>query len=360
VRILYGVQATGNGHISRSRAMAEAFSQYPSIRVDWLFSGRPRHQLFDMECFGSYQWREGLTFHARAGKIRKGATLLGIKPLRLYQDIRGLDLGGYDRVISDFEPVTAWSARRQQVPVIGIGHQYAFEHDIPRAGESFIARKLLQWYAPVSLSVGLHWSDCGSPVLPPIIQRACDADYLDPFKVLVYLPFEDPGQICQSLRALWPYSFFVYHPQLTTADCGNIRTRPLSASGFQADLATCAAVVCNAGFELVSEAMVQGKRILVKPVAGQMEQSSSGAALLRLGYASVTQFIDRNTVSHWLARDEARASLHYPDVAAELAHWISRGCSESLQGLAQRLWSQCSSVPCSGLPVSDSSRVRAA
>ena len=54
MRILYGVQATGQGHISRARAMAEAFEPL-GVEVCWLFSGRPRGRLFDMEPFGHYR-----------------------------------------------------------------------------------------------------------------------------------------------------------------------------------------------------------------------------------------------------------------------------------------------------------------
>ena len=53
MRIFYGVQGTGNGHLSRARAMANEFLQYPDISVDWLFSGRERHHYFDMETISS-------------------------------------------------------------------------------------------------------------------------------------------------------------------------------------------------------------------------------------------------------------------------------------------------------------------
>ncbi|MBP7664242.1 MAG: glycosyltransferase, partial [Shewanella sp.] len=39
MRILYGVQGTGNGHLSRARVMAKALMKQ-DIEVDFLFSGR--------------------------------------------------------------------------------------------------------------------------------------------------------------------------------------------------------------------------------------------------------------------------------------------------------------------------------
>ena len=40
MRILYGVQGTGNGHITRARTMLPAL-QAAGIDVDFVFSGRP-------------------------------------------------------------------------------------------------------------------------------------------------------------------------------------------------------------------------------------------------------------------------------------------------------------------------------
>ena len=39
MRILFGVQGTGNGHISRSRTLARALKSR-GVAVDYLFSGR--------------------------------------------------------------------------------------------------------------------------------------------------------------------------------------------------------------------------------------------------------------------------------------------------------------------------------
>jgi len=46
-KILYGVQGTGQGHISRARGVAEALKDY-DVDVTWLFSGRPKEKFFDM------------------------------------------------------------------------------------------------------------------------------------------------------------------------------------------------------------------------------------------------------------------------------------------------------------------------
>ncbi|MAW09884.1 MAG: glycosyltransferase, partial [Candidatus Marinimicrobia bacterium] len=61
MNILYGVAATGNGHISRSRILiSELKKRGHNITV--LFSGRDIKDLFDTEEFEPFIAKEGFTF----------------------------------------------------------------------------------------------------------------------------------------------------------------------------------------------------------------------------------------------------------------------------------------------------------
>ena len=48
MKIFYGVQGTGNGHITRARVMARELYA-AGIEVDFQFTGRPAEQYFEME-----------------------------------------------------------------------------------------------------------------------------------------------------------------------------------------------------------------------------------------------------------------------------------------------------------------------
>ena len=50
MKLLYGVQGTGNGHISRARMMAQHFAD-KNVDVQFLFSGRDPEHYFDMDIF---------------------------------------------------------------------------------------------------------------------------------------------------------------------------------------------------------------------------------------------------------------------------------------------------------------------
>ena len=87
MNILYGVQGTGNGHISRSREMVRALGVLGHT-VQVLVSGRPRENLPALPEFGSYLTLEGLTFVTDLGKMRPMRTAMKLNLRRFYSDTR--------------------------------------------------------------------------------------------------------------------------------------------------------------------------------------------------------------------------------------------------------------------------------
>ena len=340
MKILYGVQGTGNGHISRASAMAEALQIHPSLDVTWLLSGRER----DKGCGGitSYEWREGLTFVTRDGRVRMLDTLRKNNLRRFWRDVKALDLAPWDLVISDYEPVISHAARKQKIPVTGIGPQYALRYPIPFLGENPAVHVLMRYYAPADLPIGLHWHHFGNPILPPIIDMQVP-ETLPPGqrnKVIVYLPFENLARIRDLLRPHGDFTFYIYHPGSQDRDEGNLHLRAISRLGFKQDLLTAERVICNSGFELISECLTLGRQILTKPLQGQMEQLSNAAALEQLGYAQVIDQLDPAALRAWLHRHNPAPRMHYPQVAAALAAWIADGCRESIADMSARLWAE--------------------
>ena len=267
MKLFYGVQGTGNGHIGRSRVMVEALNS-AGYETQFLFSGRPPEKFFDMEVFGDYQVREGLTFAIDNGKVDLVKTVRQAPLKKFNRDIAELDLSSYDLVICDYEPITAWAAARQKVFSVGIGHQYAFKYDIPKRGFNFVSTQVMKQFAPVSLGIGLHWDSFGAPILPPIIDTSLTGTF-DEKTIVVYLPFENQDEVIKLLAYFTEYKFHLYsHVNVTDEMCWykNIFLHPLSKQAFTTNLKSCGGVICNSGFELVSEALHLGKKILVKPV----------------------------------------------------------------------------------------------
>lgn len=336
MKVLYGVQGTGNGHITRARVMAEAMASR-GIEVDWVFSGRERGKLFDMEGFGDFHCFRGLTFQVHNGKIDLRRTMNDASMSDLWRDIRTLSPDQYDLVLTDFEPVVAWAARRRGVPCIGIGHQYAFAHDIPKAGHSVVSEAIMRWFAPVTLGLGVHWHHFDHEILPPIIEPVKQPEPGDLDSVLIYLPFENSLNIIELLAPLKRTRFVMHCGDLTPGQYGNVTVRGFSREGFKVSLHQCGSVVCNAGFELTSEALALGKRILVKPLHGQMEQSSNAAALEQLGLGQVMPELSAEAIAYFLATGE-RQLVHYPNVAEAIVDWLQQYPHRSVADLVAELW----------------------
>ncbi len=336
MKIFYGVQGTGNGHITRARVMSKALSMQ-GFEVDYMFTGRSSDDYFDMDLFNGCQFRDGLTFNTEKGQVNYLKTVLQSKPITFIKDVKSLDLSSYDLVISDFEPVTAWAGKIQKKTVLGIGHQYAFNHKIPKRGSDPLAELVMKYFAPVTLGVGLHWYHFDQPILPPIIETKEPTVKIDERKILVYLPFESPADINSSLSQFTDYQFHVYSPVPFDSNNPNIIFQPLSRNNFQRDLRDCTGIISNAGFELASEALHLGKKILAKPLHAQMEQISNAAALEQLGYGHTMNDLDAEAIERWL--NEARSvRINYPDVAQTITTWIKQGMPVMDESITQAAW----------------------
>ena len=336
MRLFYGVQGTGNGHITRARIMAkELFAA--GIEVTFQFTGRPAHKYFDMDIFNGYQLRTGLTFNTNKGHVNYLKTAFDAKPITFIRDVKSLDLNGYDLVISDFEPVTAWAAKKQKKPVLGIGHQYAFNHNIPRKGSDPIAEQIMKYFAPVDRGVGLHWHHFGQAILPPIIDTPESPKSIIKNKIIVYLPFEDPNEVIRLLAPFETFDFHIYSPEVVETTFRHITCNPLSREGFQKDLYDSSGIISNAGFELASEALQLGKKILAKPLHSQMEQISNAAALQQLGYGHTMNDMDASVIEHWL-HDNHAVHITYPNIAKVVVQWIQDGMPEMDADFIEAIW----------------------
>ena len=335
-KILYGVQATGNGHITRARALVPWLRQV-GFDVDVLLSGREREKLFGLEDFGHYRTRRGFTFALDDGRVNFFRTFIEAEIARFWRDVKALNLDAYDFILTDFEPVTAWAARRAGRVCIGVGHQYAFNFPVPKDGLQLPARAVMRWFAPASVSLGLHWDSFNSPILPPIIEPGDGHRAVQPGRYLVYLPFDSTARVMQLLRRFPDVKFTFYSDVQAPYSEQHIQVKPYSRTGFREDLAIAEGVICGAGFELPSEALSLGKKLLVQPLEGQFEQCSNAKALKLLDRAAVMHHLNPAPVQAFLD-SPAPAPQHYPNVARAIALWLKDGRRESVGALSERLW----------------------
>jgi len=338
MNILYGIQGTGNGHITRSREMVtELRRRGHQVRV--IVSGRSREKLWDMDDLEPFEVYRGLSFATENGRIKRFDTFKELQPITLVRDVNRVDSDDYDLVITDYEPITSRVAQRRKLTSIGLGHQYAFSSDIPKKGFDTFHNLIMQYFAPATLDVGLHWHHFNQAILPPIIPDMDSPAVVDRDIILVYLPFEDQVRLLPVLHAHPGKQFLLYTDRLKPGELGNVTVRSFSRVGFHADLVRCSGVICNSGFELPSEVLALGKKLYTKPLRGQPEQVSNALALKEMKRGTVVNEIDVDTLGGWLEGRDPEP-MPFRNTCWEIAGWIESGDwnHQGLLRLAELVW----------------------
>jgi len=342
VDILYGVQSTGHGHLVRSTPVIQRLREL-GHEVHVLLSGPAPDPLWIERIGGMVAVRPGLTLSVSAGELQYVKTVLRSRPLRFVRDVLGMRRRQpWDLVVTDYEPVTAWHARLTGQRCVGIGHQYAFMYDVPRARGNLASRAVLRQFAPVDTAVGSHYASFGAPILPPFVApevRSLRREAVEDDLVLVYLPWEDRAGLLRKLRRFPNFRFRVYDRVAHREHHGNVEVRPVSRHDFATDIDRCRGIIANAGFTLSSEALHLGISLLVKPIHSQIEQESNAVALQHLGLGNVSPRLSTRDIADWLMRPPPKPQ-RYPDVTPALIDWLHAGATEPLEALSSRLWEQ--------------------
>jgi uncharacterized protein (TIGR00661 family) len=340
MNILYGVQTTGRGHIFRSKEIISSLKD-KGHHLFVILSGRGSELAFEEKIFSPGKYYKGLTFITENGKVKylKTGKHLGMR--KFYRDISEFDPSGYDLVITDFEPISARIAWRNHITSLGIGRQYAFMQNIPKAKGYLLSRFIIRYFAPVDIPVGLHWSHFNQNILPPIIKGDLigDREVIDN-KILVYLPFEEDRLVIDELsRVTKKYNFFVYLKTDEEKNYGrNVFLRKYSRENFINDLKECNGVICNSGFSLLSEALHLGKPILTKPLMTQIEQESNALAIRELGLGSVMEQLSFKDIEKWLSNRKPITPMKFPNVVDPLADWIDSGMKQDISSMVGEIW----------------------
>ena len=341
MKILFGVQGTGNGHISRSRELVRKLKG-EGHDVEVIISGRKEEELKEIEVFAPYRVMKGMTLVTYKGKLNYFDTVLQLDLVRLMSDIIMLDTRSTDLIITDFEPITSMTAKLKNIPSMGFGHQYAFQYDIPVAEGTFFEKYALLNFSPAQYNAGLHWNHFNQPIFPPVIPEilyAQNAVTVIKGKVLVYLPFEEVEDISLFLSPFTGYEFFIYGKVQEDCDDGHLHYRSYSREGFLGDLMECTGVVCNAGFELPGEALHLGKKLLLRPLDGQIEQQSNALGMVQLGYGMAMAGLESTVLADWLQMP-CREPLRYSRTVDYIAEWIGSGRWEELPKYSAAAWAE--------------------
>ena len=105
MKILYCVQLTGNGHVTRANELIPEFKKV--AKVDVLSSGNQNS--LEIKEKVSFKLR-GLSFvFGSNGGVDIFKTIINLRPITFIRDVFSIQVRNYDLIINDFEPVSAWA-----------------------------------------------------------------------------------------------------------------------------------------------------------------------------------------------------------------------------------------------------------
>ncbi len=284
MKILYAIQATGNGHLSRARDIYPELLKYGE--VDILISGYQA----DVDLPFPVRFRlRGLSFiFGKKGGISIWATIRNLRWLRFIKDVYGLATREYDLIVSDFEPVSAWAARLRKHPnTVALSHQAAVLHPgAPQpSGGGFIGKLILKYYAPCREYYGFHFERYDKSVYPPVIRQEVRAlTVTTGSHYLVYLPAYDDKMLIRFLNKFKDVNWEVFSKHSHEAyRFENISIQPIQNEAFLRSMASCKGAFLGAGFEGPAEALYLNKKLIVLPMKGQYEQQCNAQSLAMMG-----------------------------------------------------------------------------
>lgn len=319
MNILFAIQGTGNGHLSRARDIYPELLKYGN--VDVLISGIQadvavpfpvKYKLYGMSfIFGS------------KGGVDIWKTVQKLNVPRLVKDIRQLPVREYDVVINDFEPVSAWACKLQKVKCISLSHQSAvLNQNVPLPKKSdWLGKIVLKHYAPTDNAYGFHFKKFDKNIYTPVIRNEVrNAHVSDEGHYTVYLPAYDDKALVEHLSYFNEVQWQVFSKHNKTPfEKGNISVRPIENDAFIQSMASSKGVLCGAGFEGPAEAMFLGKKVLVVPMHAQYEQQCNAAALEQMG-VMVIRALDKHYYARikWWIMAGKPVNVQYPDITSDI------------------------------------------
>jgi len=312
--ILYGVNGEGAGHSTRAREVIRHLeSRGHRVHVASFDRGlRNLKDDFDVTEI------DGLRLAYVHNRVRYGRTIL--RNLRevpqATRSIRKLDRAAkawdLDLVITDFEPITCQLGHKLGLPVIAIDNQhlltdteitYPREYRREAAAAKLVTRLMTPGAAAYLVTTFFtpHVSNRRRDktlLFPPILRAevldttASRGDY-----VLVYVTSATP-ELAALLKTV--RQRFVCYGFGREGQDANVEFRKPGLDNFLADLAGSQAVIANAGFSLISEALYLGKPYLAWPVRGQFEQVFNAYYVANEGYGVYWDELNKERVESFL------------------------------------------------------------
>lgn len=323
MKILYAIQGTGNGHLSRARDIIPLLQQKGDL--DILVSGIQA----DVELPYPVKYKfKGLSFiFGKKGGIDLLATYRKSNIKKLYNEIKSLPIEEYDLVINDFEPVSAWACKIKHKTCIGLSHQAAvINKKSPKPEKKDpVGKAILHNYAPVTEAYGFHFGAYDKNISTPVIRsQVRNAIPENKGHYTVYLPAYEDKRIIKVLSQIKNIQWEVFskHSKKEYTE-KNIHIRPINNDAFIDSMITCTGMLCGGGFETPAEILYLKKKLMVIPMKGQYEQQCNAAALQTMGVPVIKSLKEKHLekIKTW-TNSTLIISVNYPNITEKIVNDI--------------------------------------
>ncbi|MCB0628817.1 MAG: glycosyltransferase family protein [Saprospiraceae bacterium] len=323
MKILYAIQGTGNGHLSRARDIVPILARYGEL--DLVVSGTQAEVDFPFPI--KYRYHGLSLIFGTKGGVDIKATYRQSNLRRLSQEINHLPVEQYHLVITDFEPVSAWACYNRRKACIGLSHQVSLNFKESPRPKRFdpVGQLTLRHYAPVTDRYGFHFRSYHENIFTPVIrQQIRELDVANDGHYTVYLPAYDDQRIIKVLSKIAGVRWQVFSKHSREVfQRDNVSVQPINNEAFLQSLAGAEGVLCGGGFETPAEVLFLKKKLMVIPMKGQYEQQCNAAALKAMGVPVIKNLKTKRIpkIEKWLA-DQNRVAVDYPDETERILQMI--------------------------------------
>ena len=315
MKILFGVQTEGNGHITQCIATKQ-YLQSQGIEVTTAFAAKKKRGLpkYFTDEFNVIDYNGFDFVFDNVGRVVIWKTILNntfelprlivsfIKICVIIQKEKP------DAIFNYYEPLVGLTALFfKNIKYVSFGHQYAMDSAIYPRINGYIVQKLFLSIINKITSIRAkivalsyyEFNDATMIVSPPILRAESYSisDKKEDF-VLVYLMNEDmlPQLISQAKK--YPDINIQCFTKLTKQydELPNLKLFNLDGKLFQEKMKVCKSVVCSGGFETSAEAIYQNKPLLMIPMPNHYEQHANCNDAYLNSYAIYSESIDLSKI----------------------------------------------------------------
>ena len=314
MKILYGVVGEGIGHATRSHVILKHLARQHEIKI--VASGKAHEYLKkhhpDIEEIGGY----GFAFNEKGvdleASLKKFINEIPTKaPHNVKRFFKLSQSFKPDVIISDFESFAYLFGKYNKIPIISIDNMQIINRCqldvVPEKNKEnyLMAKGLVMAKLPGChhyLVTSFFYPEIIKPdtsLYPPILrENILNARPSKGEHILVYQTSKANPDLLDILAKI-DQQFIVYGFGEGQSP-NNVMLKGFSEQGFIDDLASAKAVIANAGFSLIGEALFLKKPYLAVPLARQFEQMLNSLYLRQLGYGDYCSQLTPGAIEDFL------------------------------------------------------------